>query len=72
MVRQACQELNIPCLGTHGFRKTYFVETYHNFRAGGASDGQTLLETSHQLGHNRKDVTRQSYLSSKERDKEDT
>jgi integrase len=70
MVRQACQELNIPCLGTHGFRKSYAVATYHHSRAGGASDQQSLLETSHQLGHNRTDVTRQSYVSVEERVKE--
>jgi integrase len=71
LVRNACQALNIPCLGTHGFRKTYAVATYHDFRAGGASDHQSLLETSHQLGHNRTAVTSQSYVSSQERAKED-
>ena len=70
-VFKACQELDINCLGTHGFRKKFAVATYHNFRAGGASDQQSLLETSHQLGHNRTDVTRQSYVSSEERVKED-
>jgi integrase len=66
-VRSACQELNITCLGTHGFRKEFAVEIYHRRRTYGAGDWQALLETSIQLGHNRADVTRQSYVSPEER-----
>jgi len=69
MVRQACQELGIRSLGTHGYRKTFSVEEYHRTRARGADDHQALLETSHKLGHNRIDVTQQSYVSSDEREK---
>jgi len=68
-VRQACWDLGIRQLGTHGFRKTFGVEEYHRARSRGADDRQALLETSHKLGHNRIDVTRQSYVSSEEREK---
>ena len=69
LVRQACRELGIRQLGTHGFRKAFSVEEYHRARSHGADDRQALLETSHKLGHNRIDVTRQSYVSSDEREK---
>jgi len=61
-VRKACQLLNIPPLGTHGFRKTFAVDDYqHNLEAG-QSDSQALLTTSRQLGHNRSKVTSDSYV----------
>jgi integrase len=69
LVRQACRELGIQPLGTHGFRRTFSVEEYHRARSRGAGDRQALLETSHKLGHNRIDVTRQSYVSTDEREK---
>ncbi len=69
LVRQACRELGIRQLGTHGYRKTFSVEEYHRARSRGADDRQALLETSHKLGHNRIDVTRQSYVSIEEREK---
>jgi integrase len=68
-VRQACAALNIPCLGTHAFRKAFSVGNFHQLRAQGADDRQALLATSHQLGHNRIDVTRQSYVPKVEREK---
>jgi integrase len=61
-VRRACQKLEIPCLGTHGFRKTFAVGDYHRHRQTGQSIKKALLETSQQLGHNRAAVTRQSYI----------
>jgi hypothetical protein len=45
------------------------VGNYHHLRAQGADDRQALLATSHQLGHNRIDVTRQSYVPKVEREK---
>jgi integrase len=69
LVRKACRELGIQPLATHGYRKTFSVEEYHRARARGADDRQALLETSHKLGHNRIDVTHQSYVSSEEREK---
>ena len=69
LVRKACRDLGIRPLATHGFRKTFSVEAYHLARSKGAGDRQALLETSHKLGHNRIDVTRQSYVSPEERAK---
>jgi integrase len=69
MVRKACRELGIRHLATHGYRKAFSVEEYHRARSRGADDRQALLVTSHKLGHNRIDVTRQSYVSSDEREK---
>ncbi len=68
LVRQACRELGIRPLGTHGFRKTFSVEEYRRMRSRGAGDREALLDTSHKLGHNRIDATRQSYVSSDERE----
>jgi integrase len=68
LVRKACRELGIPGLATHAFRKTFSVEDYHRARSAGVSDQQALLETSLQLGHNRVDVTRQSYIPRGERE----
>lgn len=69
LVRRTCCELGIQPLGTHGYRKTFSVEEYQRARSRGADDRQALLETSLKLGHNRIDVTRQSYVSSEEREK---
>ena len=69
LVRDACDELGIHKLASHGYRKTFSVEEYHRARSRGADDRQALLETSLKLGHNRIDVTRQSYVSSEEREK---
>jgi len=69
LVRQTCRDLGIRPLATHGYRKTFSVEEYHRARAKGAVDRQALLETSHKLGHNRIDVTRQSYVPLEEREK---
>ena len=68
-VRDACDELGIHKLASHGYRKTFSVEEYHRARSRGADDRQALLETSLKLGHNRIDVTRQSYVSLEEREK---
>jgi len=69
LVRQACSELGIQPLSTHGYRKTFSVESYHRARSAGADDRQALLVTSLKLGHNRIAVTHQSYISSWEREK---
>lgn len=61
-VRQACLELGIPNRGTHGFRKHFATRDYTGQIEAGASDRQALLTTSHQLGHNRINVTIQSYI----------
>ncbi len=69
LVRQACRDLGLQPLGTHGYRKTFSVEEYQRARSRGADDRQALLETSLKLGHNRIDVTRQSYVPLEEREK---
>lgn len=69
LVRNACDELGIHKLASHGYRKTFSVEEYQRARARGADDRQALLETSLKLGHNRIDVTRQSYVPLEEREK---
>ena len=69
IVRKACLELNIQSQASHGYRKTFSVESYHRARSAGADDRQALLATSLKLGHNRIAVTRQSYVSSLEREK---
>jgi len=69
LVRDACRELDIHRLASHGYRKTFSVENYHRARARGADDRQALLETSHKLGHNRIDVTCQSYIPREEQEK---
>ena len=67
LVRQTCEQLEIPCLGTHGFRKTFAQGVYVHKRTGGQSDAQALLETARELGHNRGEVTRLSDVSVDER-----
>jgi integrase len=67
LVRQACDRLDIPCLGTHGFRKTFAVAQYREARMAGSSDPEALHETSKKLGHNRDNVTSQSYIPARER-----
>ena len=69
LVRDACDELGIHKLASHGYRKTFSVEEYHRARSRGADDRQAMLETSLKLGHNRIDVTRQSYVPLEEREK---
>ncbi len=69
LVRDACRELNLTCLGTHAFRKAFSVENYHQARIKGADDRQALRDTSLQLGHPRVEVTTQSYVPKLERQK---
>ncbi len=62
-VQAACATLDIPCLGTHGFRKTFAVNNYRRAIASGTGDREALQHTSNQLGHNRVVVAIQSYVS---------
>jgi hypothetical protein len=59
--------LDILCLGTHGLRKEFANREYRRLIEAGATDREALLGTSHQLGHNRTDVTRQSYIAPQNR-----
>ena len=61
-VRQACKELGIRPLGTHGLRKTFATAEYHRRIATGASEKAALNSVAQQLGHNRTIVVKQSYL----------
>ena len=63
-------DIYVSDMSDHGFRKTYSVADYQRARASGANDRQALLKTSHDLGHNRADVTRQSYVPQEEREKD--
>lgn len=67
LVDQVCEALDIPFLSTHGFRKTFAEGDYQRNIQAGASDREALLRTAKQLGHNRADVTRQSYISPRHR-----
>lgn len=62
-VREACRVLGISALGTHGFRKAFAVGEYQRNVAAGLNDPEALLNTSRQLGHNRAQVTSESYVS---------
>jgi len=66
-VRKACAAQGNHCLGTHGFRKTFAAQNYKMKIAAGADDDQALLDTSIQLGHNRKEITSQSYVPPQDR-----
>ena len=61
-VKEACTQLGIDCLGTHGFRKGFAAEEYRREVEAGRSDRQALLAVSHQLGHNRLSVAARSYV----------
>jgi integrase len=41
-VQAACTALEVPCLGTHGFRKTFAVNNYQREIASGAGDREAL------------------------------
>jgi integrase len=62
LVRHTCPKLNITCLGTHGFRKSFAAAEYLRAIRAGATDRQALLIVSHQLGHNRIQVAAYSYV----------
>jgi integrase len=68
-VRKVCSDLNILSLSTHGFRKTFAEEDYQRNIQAGASYQQALLKTAKRLGHNRVEVTRQSYISPSHRER---
>ena len=62
MVHRTCPKLNIACLGTHGFRKSFAAAEYLRATCAGATDREALLNVSHQLGHNRIQVAAYSYV----------
>jgi integrase len=63
MVREACAQLTIPCLGTHGFRKAFAVRQFLLARETSPENkGRCIQFVSQQLGHNRMEITKQSYV----------
>lgn len=56
-VRCACERLGEDHYATHGFRKCYAQERYRALRGQGLDDEEARLGVSHDLGHNRLDVT---------------
>jgi integrase len=68
LLRQVRKESNLPSFTPHSFRKGYAVNTYLDQRAAGQTDAQSLLHVSHQLGHNRTEVTQHNYVPTSVRD----
>ncbi len=62
VLRQVRQELDLPPFTPHAFRKGYAVTAYLDQRTAGQTDSEALLHVSHQLGHNRTEVTKHSYV----------
>jgi integrase len=68
ILRQVRKESNLPPFTPHAFRKGYAVTTYLDQRDAGQTDAQALLHVSHQLGHNRTEVTQHNYVPPSVRD----
>jgi len=62
-IRRACRALDIPSLGSHGFRKLNAQAMHATLRAAGLDDEAARLEVARHLGHNRVRVTVQSYVA---------
>jgi integrase len=63
MVREACTQLTIPCLGTHGIRKAFAVRQFLlAWETSPENKGRCIQFVSQQLGHNRMEITKQSYV----------
>ncbi len=62
LLRQVRRELDMPPFTPHAFRKGYAVATYLDSRDAGQTDPEALLHVSHQLGHNRTEVTQHNYV----------
>ncbi len=60
-VRQAARELGIRISGVHRLRSNYAQNLYEELRKSGKGDREARQEVSHQLGHNRPEVTN-SYI----------
>jgi integrase len=61
LVRQACEELGIEPIGTHGLRATAAQNMYDEELDGGTDDRAARPKVAKFLGHNRTDVTK-SYV----------
>ena len=60
-VANAARALDIDLTGIHRLRSNFAQNLYEDLREGGMTDNQARDETSQQLGHNRREVTR-SYV----------
>ena len=60
-VARAAQALEIDLSGIHRLRSNFAQNLYQDLRADGLNDDQARDETSKQMGHNRREVTR-SYV----------
>ncbi|MCP4591601.1 MAG: tyrosine-type recombinase/integrase [bacterium] len=56
-VRYACEQLEIACYGTHGFRKCWAQELHRLLGDLGLDDREARREVAQGLGHNRVNVT---------------
>jgi len=57
-VRKAARELGIKISGLHRLRSNYAQAKYLSLRIKGKADREARQEVSHNLGHNRLDVTK--------------
>jgi integrase len=57
LVAEACMELDIKCLGTHGFRASAAQSMLDDLIAQGVSEREARRQVSRMLGHNRTSVT---------------
>lgn len=57
-VRKAARELGIKISGLHRLRSNYAQAKYLSLRIKGKADREARQEVSHNLGHNRIDVTK--------------
>ncbi len=62
-IRRACRALDIPSLGSHGFRKLNAQALHAKLREAGLDDEAARLTVALHLGHNRVRVTVQSYVA---------
>ena len=58
LVAAACAELDIQCLGTHGFRASAAQRTLDDLLESGVDERSARKQVSRLLGHNRTSVTR--------------
>ncbi len=61
-IRRACNELNIPPLGSHAFRKRNAQDCHEKLLEEGLSEREARFEVSRHLGHNRLRVINESYV----------
>jgi integrase len=58
LVRTACDQLNIPRHGTHGFRHQYAQQRYAELISAGVGHDEAMRQVAEDLGHSRPGITR--------------